>query len=91
MTSFEAKEEECSLIHVRRTTSACYRLGYCYVLVDRVYKHKCEAVSLEIRPMLTNTFWTTVNFEIGYFLNEDIEDVSTDVSIVMNFHDWHLT
>ena len=34
--SFDAKEEEeCLLIHLRRTTSVCYRLGYCYVLVNR--------------------------------------------------------
>ena len=38
VTSFEEKEgEKCLLIHLRRTNSACYRLGYCYVLVDRVY------------------------------------------------------
>ena len=34
-------------------------------------------------------FWTTVNFEIEYSLNEETEGVLTD--IVMNFHDWHLT
>ena len=34
------------------TTSACYRLGYCYVLVDRVYKPKCEETTIEISPML---------------------------------------
>ena len=37
---------------LRRMTSACYRLGYCYMLVDRVYKLKCEETSLEICTML---------------------------------------
>ena len=56
VTFFEAKEEEeeCLLIHLRRTASVCYRLGYCHVLVDRVYKHKYEAASLEINSMLRN-------------------------------------
>ena len=43
---------------LRRTTSACYRLGYCYVLVNRVYI--CRPISpnvkkrrfIEISPML---------------------------------------
>ena len=30
-------------------------------------------------------FWTTVNFEIEYFLNEETEGVFTDT--VMDFHD----
>ena len=40
------------VIHLRRTTSACYRLGYCHVLVNRVYKPKCEETSLDISSML---------------------------------------
>ena len=55
VTSFEAKEEEKEeylLINLRRTNSAFYRLGCCYVLVDRVYKPNCEEMSLEISPML---------------------------------------
>ena len=53
VTSFEAKEgRTCLVIHLRRTTSACYRLGYCDALVNRVYKPKCEETSLEISPML---------------------------------------
>ena len=36
VTSFQTKEEEGLLIHLRQTTSACYRLGYCDVLVIRV-------------------------------------------------------
>ena len=45
-----------------------------------------------ILPMLRNRdlqFWTTVNFEIEYFLNEKTEGVLTDT--VMDFYDWHLT
>ena len=45
-----------------------------------------------ILPMLRNgelQFWTAVNFEIKYFLNEETEGVLTDT--VMDFHDWHLT
>ena len=41
-----------------------------------------------ILPMLRNRelqFWTTVSFEIEYFLKEKTEDVLTDT--VMNFHD----
>ena len=34
LSVFAAKE-------LRRTTSACYRLGYCYALVDRVYEPEC--------------------------------------------------
>ena len=34
-------------------------------------------------------FGTTDKFEIEYFVNEESEDVLTD--ILMNFHDWHLT
>ena len=39
---------------LRWTTSACYRLGYCHVLVDRVYTPNCEGTSPEISPMLNN-------------------------------------
>ena len=51
---------------LRRTTSACYRLGYCHVLVDRVYMTKYEESPLEISPMLRQRdfCWTTVSFEI---------------------------
>ena len=93
MTSFEAKEEEeCLLMQLRRTTSACYRLGYCDVLVNRVYKPKCDETSQEISPMVRNRdlfFGATVNFVIKYFLNEETEGVLADT--LMNFHDWHLT
>ena len=33
-------------------------------------------------------FWTTINIEIKYFLNEETEGILTDT--VMDFHDWHL-
>ena len=43
-----------------------------------------------LRLMLRNrVFWTTINFEIEYFLNEETEGVLTDT--VKYFHDWHLT
>ena len=35
------------------------------------------------------TFWTTVNFERCFFLNEETEGVLTDT--LMNLLDWHLT
>ena len=59
-----------------RTTSACYRLGYCYALVHRVYEPKYD--KRQKIPMLRNRelqFWTTVNFEIEYFLKEETEGV----------------
>ena len=43
-------------------------------------------------PMLRNEelkFWTTVNFEVEYFLNEETECVLTDT--VIYFYDQHLT
>ena len=47
-----------------------------------------------ISPMLRNrdlSFWTPVNFEVKYFLNEEneIEGVLTDT--VIYFYDQHLT
>ena len=39
--------------------------------------------------MQRDFFLTTVNFEIGYFLNEETEIILTDT--LMNLHDWHLT
>ena len=49
VTTFEEKEEDgCLLKRLRGTTSACYRLGYSYVIVDRVFKSECEAASLEV-------------------------------------------
>ena len=45
-----------------------------------------------IRPMLRNwdlSFWTPVNFEVEYFLNEETEGVLTDT--VIYFYDQHLT
>ena len=45
-----------------------------------------------IGPMLRNgevTFWTPVNFEVEYFLNEETEGVLTDT--VIYFSDQHLT
>ena len=43
-------------------------------------------------PMLMNgelKFWTTVNFKVEYFLNEETEGVLTDT--VIYFNDQHLT
>ena len=43
-------------------------------------------------PMLRNgevKFWTLVNFEVEYFLNEETEGVLTDTMI--SFSDQHLT
>ena len=43
-------------------------------------------------PMLRNRevkFWTPVNFEVEYFLNEETEGVLTDA--VIYFYDQHLT
>ena len=34
-------------------------------------------------------FWTTVNFKVEYFLNEETEGVLTDADIY--FYDQHLT
>ena len=45
-----------------------------------------------ILSMLRNRelqFWTTVNLEIEYFLNEKTKGVLTDT--VIDFHDYHLT
>ena len=45
-----------------------------------------------IGPMLRNgelRFWTHVNFEVEYFLNEETEGVLTDT--VIYFSDQHLT
>ena len=45
-----------------------------------------------IGPMLRNgklKFWTSVNFEVEYFLNEETEGVLTDT--VIYFSDQHLT
>ena len=45
-----------------------------------------------IGPMLRNRelkFWTPVNFEVEYFLNEETEGVLTDT--VIYFFDQHLT
>ena len=45
-----------------------------------------------IDPMLRNgelKFWTPVNFEVEYFLNEETESVLTD--IVICFSDQHRT
>ena len=45
-----------------------------------------------ISPMLRNrdlSFWTPVNFEVEYFLNEETEGVLTDYCD--NFYDQHLT
>ena len=45
-----------------------------------------------IGPMLRNgelKFWTPVNFEVEYFLNEETEGVLTDT--VIYFSDQHLT
>ena len=45
-----------------------------------------------VLPMLRNRklqFWTTVNFEIEYFLNEETEGALTDT--VMDSHGSHLT
>ena len=33
-------------------------------------------------------FWSSVSFEIEYFLNEETEVILTDTR--KNFHDWHL-
>ena len=35
------------------------------------------------------SFWTPVNFEVEYFLNEEIDGVLTDT--VIYFYDQHLT
>ena len=43
-------------------------------------------------PMLRNgelKFWTTVNFKVEYFLNEETEGVLTDTAIY--FYGQHLT
>ena len=40
-------------------------------------------------PMLRNSFWTPVNFEVGYFINEETEGVLPDT--VIYFSDQHLT
>ena len=45
-----------------------------------------------ISPMSRNrdlSFWTPVNFEVEYFLNEETEGVLTDT--VIYFDDQHLT
>ena len=45
-----------------------------------------------ILPMLWNgelKFWTPVNFEVEYFLNEETESVLTDT--VIYFYNQHLT
>ena len=45
-----------------------------------------------ISPMLRNrdlSFWTPVNFEVEYFLNEETEGVLTDT--VIYFSDQHLS
>ena len=45
-----------------------------------------------ISPMLRNrdlSFWTPVNFEVEYFLNEETEGVLTDTVIYL--YDQHLT
>ena len=45
-----------------------------------------------IGPMILNgelKFWTPVNFEVEYFLNEETEGILTD--IVIYFYDQHLT
>ena len=45
-----------------------------------------------ISPMLRNRdskFWTPVNFEVEYFINEEAEGVLTDT--VIYFYDQHLT
>ena len=57
-----------------RTTSACYRLGYCYVLFNCVYKPKCKETSLEISPMLRHgdLFFgqlSTLNYNIFWLRN----------------------
>ena len=44
-----------------------------------------------ISPMLRNRdlpFWTPINFEVEYFLNEETEGVLTDT--VIYFYDQHL-
>ena len=41
---------------LRWTTCACYCLGYCCVLVNRVYKPKCEETSLEKVQCLGTVF-----------------------------------
>ena len=45
-------------------------------------RHKIILLMLRNRDL---QFWTTVNFEIEYFLNEETESVLGDP--VMNFHD----
>ena len=43
-------------------------------------------------PMIRNRdskFWTPINFEVEYFLNEETEGVFTDTMIY--FYDQHLT
>ena len=45
-----------------------------------------------ISPMLRNgdlSFWTPVNFEVEYFLNEETEDVLTETVIYLYYQ--HLT
>ena len=47
---------------------------------------------MSIGPMLRNVelkFWTPVNFEVVYFINEETECVLTDV--VIHLSDRHLT
>ena len=76
---------------LRRTTTACYRLGYCYALVDRVYEPKCDKRHKTNFPVLRIRelqFWRPVIF-VEYFLSEETEGVLTDT--VIYFYDQHPT
>ena len=46
-----------------------------------------------IGPMLRNgelKFWTPVNFEVEYFLNEETECALTDAVICFSDHQWRI-
>ena len=50
---------------------------------------KCHKILLLMLRNGALKFWTTVNFEVEYFLNEETEGVLTDT--VIYFYDQHLT
>ena len=69
--------------------SACYRLGCCDVLVNRVDKPKCEEMSQQMSPMLRTRdifFGQLSTLKSNIFSTRKLRMFLTD--IVMNFHDW---
>ena len=64
--------------------------------MNRIYEATCDETSQVNKSYVKEcslfrdlSFWTPVNFEVEYFLNEETQGVLTDT--VIYFYDQHLT